>query len=351
MVSRGAWPDFSAPVGTAHGNPRVSDGLIMLDLEGRVTYASPNALSIYKRIKCSEDMVGKSLLELTQKLLPQGQQADETLPLVLTGRMPWRAEIKAAHNSVTFRAIPLRQFSRLGEERYGALLLCRDVTELRRREQEMMSKDATIREIHHRVKNNLQTVSALLRLQSRRMTSPEAKEGLEQAMRRVATIALVHEALSQGLSQNVDFDELIGRQFRLAAELASPGQQVTTRTEGSFVRLPSQIATPLALVINEIVANAVEHGLKGQAGTVTLACQHRYTDQQEQGLTVTITDDGEGMSPQRMRDLEGGSAKTGLGTQMVKTLVASELNGSIHWSRAATGGTEVRLEVGYFPLD
>ena len=77
----------------------------------------------------------------------------------------------------------------------------------------LLSKDATIREIHHRVKNNLQTVSALLRLQSRRMTTDEARQGLEQAMRRVATIATVHEALSQGLTQNVDFDELIERQF------------------------------------------------------------------------------------------------------------------------------------------
>ena len=93
---------------------------------------------------------------------------------------------------------------------------------------ELVTKDATIREIHHRVKNNLQTVAALLRMQSRRMVSDEAKQGLEQAMRRVATIALVHETLSQGLTQSVDFDELIGRQFRLSAEVASPSQQVKT---------------------------------------------------------------------------------------------------------------------------
>ena len=138
----------------------------------------------------------------------------------------------------------------------GALILCRDVTELRRRELELMTKDATIREIHHRVKNNLQTVSALLRLQSRRMTTPEAKQGLEQAMRRVATIATVHEALSQGLTQSVDFDELIERQFHIAAELASPGQTVDTELLGHFGLLPSQFATPLALVINEVVSNS-----------------------------------------------------------------------------------------------
>lgn len=345
MVSRGAWPEFSAPVGTAHGNPRVSDGLMMLDTDGRVTYASPNALSIYKRLKFSGDMIGKSLLEVTRSLLPAGEKADETLPLVLTGRMPWRAEIKAQRKNVSFRAIPLRRFSRLGEERYGAVLLCRDVTELRSRELEMMSKDATIREIHHRVKNNLQTVSALLRLQARRMTTVEAKEGLEQAMRRVATIALVHEALSQGLTQDVDFDDLIGRQFRLAAELASPGQQVETLVEGSFGRLPSQIATPLALVINEVVANAVEHGLAGETGTVTLKCQHYYSESQEHSLTVTVADTGAGIDDRKIRELEEGASTTGLGTQIVKTLVSSELNGTIHWASMPQGGTLVTIEV------
>ena len=102
------------------------------------------------------------------------------------------------------------------------------------------------------------------------MTTPEAKQGLEQAMRRVATIATVHEALSQGLTQSVDFDELIERQFHIAAELASPGQTVDTELLGHFGLLPSQFATPLALVINEVVANAVEHGLNGETGRVTL---------------------------------------------------------------------------------
>jgi len=78
------------------------------------------------------------------------------------------------------RSIPLLAQRRAHIEREGAVILCRDVTELRRRELELMTKDATIREIHHRVKNNLQTVSALLRLQSRRMTTDEARQGLEQ---------------------------------------------------------------------------------------------------------------------------------------------------------------------------
>lgn len=346
MVARGAWPEFSASVGTTRANPRVSDGLLILDSEGQVTFASPNVSSIYKRLGFNGELEGQKLVDITRRLMAQTETVDETLPLVLTGRMPWRGEIRVKTTNVTFRAIPLRQETPLGEERYGAILLCRDISELRRRELELMTKDATIREIHHRVKNNLQTVSALLRMQSRRMVTEEAREGLKQAMRRVSTIAMVHEALSQGLTQNVDFDDLIQRQFYLAAELASPGQQIRTVLDGSFGKLPSQFATPLALVINEIVANAVEHGLEDETGTVSLCASREFDSEKNCTLTVKISDDGKGMSKYPLE--EGGSSayrenrgKEGLGMQIVRTLVASELNGSIRWEPRSPRGTTV----------
>lgn len=349
MISRAAWPEFGDPIGTSRGNPRVSDGILTLDAEGKVLFASPNAASIYKRLGAREPLEDARLVELTRALLSPDEKADETLPMVLTGRMPWRSEIKVRSTSVTFRAIPLRRSTPLGEERYGAILLCRDVSELRRRELELMTKDATIREIHHRVKNNLQTVSALLRLQARRMQTDEAKQGLEQAMRRVATIAMVHEALSQGLTQDVDFDELIQRQFHLAAELASPGQQIRTVLEGSFGTLPSHFATPLALVINEIVANAVEHGIQDNQGTVTLTAEQSLDNQGEKNLTVTITDNGRGMTDRPVeesgvRAYRENRGAEGLGMQIVRTLVASELNGSIRWEPAQPRGTKVIIK-------
>lgn len=238
-----------------------------------------------------ETLEGRPLAEITTALLKDRRMVDETLPLVVTGRMPWRTEIGSRGVSLSLRAIPLRD----EKERFGALVLCRDVSELRRREMELVSKDATIREIHHRVKNNLQTVAALLRMQSRRMVSEEGKLGLEQAMRRVSTIALVHETLSQGLAQSVDFDELISRQFRLSAEVASPSQAVRTERSGDFGELPSDLATPLALVINELVTNAVEHGLSGRAGTVWLMANRRTVVDGEEILRVTIADDGVGL--------------------------------------------------------
>lgn len=349
MLHNGLWPDPLAQGSRTQGNPRAIDGIIVLDPTGRVVVASPNANSMYARMGMTGYLEKRNLADVTRAMLSPGEEADETLQLVLAGRSDLRTELTIARAHVTMRAIPLLKQRGAHLERLGALILCRDVTELRRREMELMTKDATIREIHHRVKNNLQTVSALLRLQSRRMTTDEARQGLEQAMRRVATIATVHEALSQGLTQNVDFDELIERQFHLAAELASPGQHVTTKLLGSFGALPSQFATPLALVINEIVANAVEHGLDGETGTVTLEGIRGTNGEGEDTLTVVIADDGKGMGDKKIEE-SGPSAyrpvsgKEGLGMQIVRTLVASELNGSIRWEANEPTGTRVIIK-------
>lgn len=338
MGTLGLWPDFATPTGSRRGAPRVGDGLLRLDAEGLVQYASPNGVSAFRRLGDVETLEGRPLAEITTALLKERRLVDETLPLVVTGRMPWRTEIESRGVSLSLRAIPLRD----EKERFGALILCRDVSELRRREMELVSKDATIREIHHRVKNNLQTVAALLRMQSRRMESEEGRQGLEQAMRRVSTIASVHQTLSQGLTQNVDFDELIDRQFRMSAEVATPTQQVATERRGRFGELPSDFATPLALVINELVTNAVEHGLAGRKGTVWLAADRKRQPDGKEMLTVTVADDGAGRP--------AGNPREGLGIQIVRTLVASELDGAIEWGDRSGGGTTVRINMEIPPV-
>ena len=108
------------------------------------------------------ELEGESLAEVTTGLLTGKLIVDESLPLVVTGRAPWRTDIEARGVTVTLRAIPVRHRG----ERVGAIVLVRDVSEVRHQEQELITKDATIREIHHRVKNNLQTVASLLRIQS-----------------------------------------------------------------------------------------------------------------------------------------------------------------------------------------
>ncbi len=329
MIRDGSYPDFSNPTGPRRGAPRVNDGLIRLDLDGEVQFASPNALSAFNRLGIAGELVGRSLSEAVTTVVKTKLRVDESLSLVVTGRAPWRADIESKNLTLSVRAIPLRKAG----ERYGAIVLCRDVSELRRQERELITKDATIREIHHRVKNNLQTVASLLRIQSRRTKSDEAKESLEQAMRRVSAIALVHDTLSSGLNQDVNFDEVFDRVMMLASEVASvQGFSVRNLLDGKFGMLKSEIATPLAVALTEIVTNAVEHGLADRSGVV-----HVNAERKPRRLGITISDNGKG--------LDGGQIGQGLGTQIIRTLIEGELRGTIRWFSPHEGGTRVVIEV------
>lgn len=331
MIAAGDFPDLAAPSGPRRGAPRASDGLIRLDLDGIVTFASPNGLSAFNRMGFVGELEGQSLATVTTSLLAgRPQQVDESLPLVVTGRAPWRTDIESRGVTVTLRTIPLL----LDGRRIGALILVRDVSEVRHQERELITKDATIREIHHRVKNNLQTVASLLRIQARRSHTDATRDALTQAMRRVAAIAVVHDTLSEGLNQNVDFDVVFSRVLMLIAEVASSHNTVVRPlSTGSFGTLPSEYATPLALALTELVTNAVEHGLEGRPdGEVEIVASRT-----DEALSVKVRDNGGGMPE--------GKVGSGLGTQIVRTLIQGELGGTIDWHTLEGEGTEVTIDV------
>ncbi len=330
MIASGDFPDLGAPSGPRRGAPRASDGLIRLDVDGIVSFASPNALSAFNRMGFAGELESESLAEVTTGLIAGQAVVDESLPLVVTGRAPWRTDIEARGVAVSLRAIPIRNRG----ERVGAIVLCRDVTEVRHQERELITKDATIREIHHRVKNNLQTVASLLRIQARRTHNDVARDALGQAMRRVAAIAVVHDTLSEGLSQNVDFDVVFDRVLKLIAEVASShNTTVHPKSTGSFGTLPSEYATPLALALTELVTNAVEHGLAGKSdGEVEIVAKRT-----NELLRVKVRDNGVGLAE--------GKVGSGLGTQIVRTLIQGELGGTIDWHTLMGSGTEVTIDV------
>ena len=323
MVARGEYPLVAVPR-EGSGAPRVGDGMVRLDARGEVRYVSPNALSCFHRLGGSGNLVGRSLAEAFAGLV---EQVDEALP-VLAGTAPGWADVASRGSTVAARALPLTE----GGRRTGAVLLCRDVSELRRRERELVTKDAMIREIHHRVKNNLQTVAALLRMQSRRVASADAHEALAEAIRRVTTIALVHETLSQTLDETVELDDVVRRTLQLTTDVTTRQGQVSTVVEGTFGQVSAQDATALALVLTELVTNAVEHGFAdGGSGTVRVV-----VDRDGDRLRVEVVDDGRGLPD---------DPSAGLGTQIVSTLVTNELDGSITWQASPQGGTSVVVQM------
>ena len=341
MIAAGEFPNVSAPTGQRRGAPRVGDGVIRLDVNGLVSYASPNALSAIHRLGHVGDVIGELLAKVIADLLRDESPVDESLAVVVTGRAPWRTEVSSRGSSVSMRAIPLTE----GGQRVGALLLLRDVSELRRREQELITKDATIREIHHRVKNNLQTVAALLRLQARRLPEGEAgRVALEEAVRRVGVIALVHETLSQGFDEVVEFDDIAVRGLQAITEVAKVEHPISTKVIGSFGKLRAEDATAMAMILSELVQNAVEHGFTGSAeGTICVEAQRSADDHGDELLSVTISDDGVGLPS----DFRPGAS--GLGTQIVESLV-QDLRGRIAWEQAEPQGTRARFVARLRPL-
>jgi two-component sensor histidine kinase len=251
----------------------------------------------------------------------------------LVGELERRPEVV-----VLFECLPLLAQG----EVTGALILLRDVTDVRRLDLLVLSKDAAIREVHHRVKNNLQTISALLRLQSRRLEDSDGKDALLEAERRVRSIALVHEILSRDPGDQVPFDELVGPLVKMAEDSVVVSRPIEISFAGDLGETTADVATPLAVAIAELLQNAVEHGFIGEEtdrlGHVFLTLGHRDDD-----LVVEIRDDGRGL-PEGF-DLD---ATPSLGLSLVRDLVRSQLEGEITMETvdvAAGGGTRVTLRI------
>jgi two-component sensor histidine kinase len=341
MIELGLYP-FARDEDVQYKAPRVGDGVVVLDANGIVEYNSPNAVSALHRLGVHVSAEGRTLGALGLD--------DHVVRTAFATRVPHFAELaRGPEVTVVLNCVPL--LDRAGDEGAagaagapvvsGGLLLVRDVSELRRRDRLLLSKDATIREIHHRVKNNLQTISSLLRLQSRRLESPEARAAVEESVRRISTMAVVHEALAQEITDEAPFLDVVRPIVKMVEEgLSSPERPVRFRIAGDAGTLPAVVTTPLAVVLTELLQNAVEHAYRPGERTepgdvlVELGREGDY-------VQVRVVDDGEGVAPDfSLRD-EGG-----LGLTIVRTFIESDLGGEIRIGARADGrGTEVALRV------
>lgn len=335
MLSEGTYPR-GGDLASSRSSPRVGDGFIRLDVDGVVTYASPNALSAYHRMGLSSELEGHNLVEISRPLISDPFEARELAAHVaesLTGGPGMRLEIDAGGAAVLVRTLPLV----VQGAPTGAGVLIRDVTEVKRRDRALLSKDATIREIHHRVKNNLQTVAALLRMQARRTNNDEARDALMESVRRVAAIAQVHEALSMSVDEEVNLDEVIDRILPIMNDVARVDAPVRIRRVGSLGVMDSDRATALVMVVTELVQNAIQHGFEHSDRQ---GCVEIRSTRSARWLDVVVHDDGRGL-PEGFRFADSQR----LGLQIVRTLVSAELDGSLEMRPADGGGTDVVLRV------
>jgi len=328
MLWHGAFP--TEPPSIASISPKVGDGLIRTNEAGVATYASPNAVSAYRRLGLVGDLVGENLQDITHDLCGEPEETARSQKDAF-GRRSVELTVDVPQASARLRVLPLTRDNKPA----GGLTLCVDTTALRERERQLVTKDATIREIHHRVKNNLQTVAALLRLQSRRMGTPEAKAALKDAVSRVQSIAVVHEILSQSYDESVRFDAVADQLLAMVGDVAASSGTVRSHREGSFGLVPADAATSLALALTELCQNAVEHGLASSSGNVVVVPQ-RHGDM----LILDVVNDG----AQLPEGFEVGSTNS-LGLSIVTTLV-EDLGGVFTLENNPDGkGTTARIAV------
>ncbi len=335
MVAVGDFP-FMGEDFTTEDAPRVGDGLVLVEQDGQVRYASPNAMSALHRMGVSDVVEGRRLSELGID--------DAALDWALRAGCPVTEEVERRPDVIVLmQCTPLLEQDTVT----GAMVLLRDVTDLRRLDRLLLSKDAAIREVHHRVKNNLQTISSLLRLQARRLEPGKGQEALREAERRVRSIALVHEILSREPGDEVPFDEIVGSLVRMAEDSVVSGDRIGIRVIGDVGEVAADVATPLAVVLAELLQNAVEHAFpssgadsvfigdnEGEAvGHVELVLANEADH-----LTLQVRDDGCGL-PEGF-DIDH---TTSLGLSIVRDLVTSQLGGSIVMH--SNGGTVVTIDL------
>jgi len=333
MLKQGQFP-YRDEARLRHRTPRVGDGLLLVDNEGRIEFASPNAVSVLHRLGVHRGIIGARFVDT-------GLGAS-ILRNAFARRTTAIEEIEVGNEvAIVSHCFPLLD----GDHSTGAIILVRDVTELRRRDRQLVSKDTTIREVHHRVKNNLQTISSLLRLQGRRLTSDEARAALFESIRRIGAISVVHETLAQSAEDDVAFVEIVRPLVRVVEEsVSSPLRPVAFDVQGDAGVLPAPVTTTLAVVLTELLQNAVDHAFPtGQGGgdDDSSATVGIHLERRPDGLTVSVVDNGVGL-PEDFR-LEDA---TGLGLTIVKTFVEGELGGSIHLNPVARGnGTVAEVQI------
>ena len=317
MIAEGAFP-FEGKQERPHGTPRVGDGLLVVDAERRINFQSPNAMSALHRLGIHRTPTGARVDELGLD--------DSFVRTAFAMKTAVIQEVERRDVTVATRCLPLLT----NGEVVGGFILLRDVSEIKRRDRLLVSKDATIREIHHRLKNNLQTISSLLRLQARRVQSEEGKFALAESVRRIAAIAIVHETLANDFSEDASgddapFEDVARPLIRLIEEgLQDRENPIRFILEGEAGRLPLIRSMPLAVVLTELLQNVVDHAFPGELAKVKDRTVTIGFESDDDELLVTVSDNGQGPP----EDFDFAEA-SGLGLTLVQTFVTTELNGTI----------------------
>ncbi len=297
------------------------DGIMFVDADRVIRYMSGIATNLYRNIGYTESLLGKDLAYLETI-------DDELARTAIQTGMCVEKELEERGRTWSKKAMPLKEtdpLAFLGLTRPrpgGVLVMIHDDTDARQRERELKIKTTMIKEVHHRVKNDLQTVAALLRMQGRRVQTEEARLALAEAVNRILSIAVIHEFLSEQDSRIINIREIAQRILnQMQSGLVSPDRAISLKLKGPNIFLTARQATSCALVINELLQNALEHGYDQRTGGGTISLTF---DDEGDRVVLKVHDDGRGL-PENF-DLDHVDS---LGLRIVRMLVTEDLKGQI----------------------
>ena len=300
----------------------VLDGILFFEQDGTILYANRAAKKLGDIFGIDRRLQGTSIYSSTLKV----------------GRIKKALEDRVGTiDEELYGDIALRQVMIpvvLGVKWKRGILVLQDKTELRKRDQELLVKNSVIKEVHHRVKNNLQSVAGLLRMQSRRSGSDDVKQALQDSIHRIESMALVHEIVSNFDEDYVALRSIIEELWRLLRQgLGSSEQRIDMEYLGDDIIMSSHKASYVSLVMNELFSNLFKHAFKDRTeGQVQVEVRDIRDVENHDMLHITIRDTGCGLP-----DNFESTRQRRLGLQIIDNLVRNELNGKIFWTSQETG--------------
>ncbi len=306
---------------TNHITNYMADAILISDNKGQIIYSNPGAEKLYESLGYRESIIGMHF---------------DNVVLDNTTLVEIREKEYLEINEVLIGCLALNikySIMKQNNEEVGLVIHIRDITDVINKEKELILKSVAIREIHHRVKNNLQTIASLLRIQSRRITDENAKKAFTESISRVMSIAVTHELLAQNGVDDVDIKDILTSIVK-GAVLVSDSMNFKLNVEviGDSVSINSEKATSLALVVNELVQNCVEYAFVGRSkGNIIITIEKG-----ELVSIVTVEDDGIGFQSSKVK-------MGSLGLSIVEQLIKDKLKGDLHIS-SGEKGTSIKFD-------
>lgn len=292
------------------------DGLLIFDHTNTILYSNEAALRLVDILGFDRRLVGSSILSSTLKM--------SAIQQVLLDRTGYSSEEIYQDMVIRQTFIPIG----MGRNETRCFFIIHDCTRESKQQQELLVKNSIIKEVHHRVKNNLQTVAGLLRMEARRSSLPEVKQALQEGINRIESMALVHDIVSHYDEDYVSVKSIYDELCRLLRQsMTHPQQEVIFTYSGDEYLISSHRASYISLVINELISNSLEHGLHGYNGAI-----HLDVTVTNEELVLRLTDNGRGLPS----DFSIATNKR-LGLTIINNLVTHELKGKFHIDNQSMG--------------